>query len=49
MTPAPLREPDVPVQSAGPAAVYRWYVLAILMTTYAVHAMDRTIINVLLE
>jgi len=49
MTPTPLREPDLPVRSAGPVAVYRWYVLAILMVTYAVHAMDRTIINVLLE
>jgi len=49
MTPSPAGESDLREPVAGPAAAYRWYVLAILMVTYAVHAMDRTIINVLLE
>ena len=34
---------------AGPVAAYRWYVLVLLMVTYAVHGMDRTIMYVLLE
>jgi predicted MFS family arabinose efflux permease len=48
-TPSPAGESGLAEPSVAPAAAYRWYVLAILMVTYAVHAMDRTIINVLLE
>lgn len=47
----PNDDTDPPAGAApepGPQ-VYRWYVLGILTLTYAIHAMDRNIVNLLLE
>lgn len=44
-----IAENDANFAKDAKSMVYRWYALVLIMSAYAVHAMDRMIINVLIE